>query len=436
MLFRSFVAEARKVGYQAWGQDLASCPGMYCGPLESINFPTDWAGTATMHDVLEHVVDPVAALKETARIAKRLIVDFPDFDASEGRHHWKLTEHLWMFSRAELISIIQGAGFQVIKTDSPIPGKFVVYAERCKIKRPRILVPPGIGDIYWIMVKMRGFLKAHGLGLPEIWIDAPDDKKRSLGFVHKIPFVATGGYHETVIPPDTPLAGWEARTGTKATDPVRREAYKKDGRHAFPNVEGFDWFLSWNGSMNVGRRLEDTEYETDWDIPFFVSIEETQFGERFEVDGPYIIACFFSSRMYRKWLDELPAPEIYEMLSTIHDNTGMRIVLTGAAWDQSSLINGALLRMDEKHGRLVNMIGKTTLDEYFGLLRSSSGCIGFPAGNTMMGPALGKPTVLIWNGFFPPGFHRNACIKKNHVPKVTSDGGPKIASAFLRILKA
>ena len=124
-----------------------------------------------------------------------------------------------------------------------------------------ILVPPGIGDIYWVLVKLRGFCRAHGIATPEIWIDAPDDKKRSAEFVERVPFVRFGSYHDAsgMSPAEAaqPMAGWKRRKSR--VNPVREEAYLCDGRHAFPDFEGFDWFLSFNGSINAGRSLDEIE---------------------------------------------------------------------------------------------------------------------------------------------------------------------------------
>lgn len=301
----------------------------------------------------------------------------------------------------------------------------------------RILVPPGIGDIYWVLVKLRGFLAAHQIENPEIWIDAPNDKKRSLEFVQRVPFVKAGGYHDTkeAGPTQGAMAGWRKRKGL--LDPIRAEAYHTDGRHAFPGHEGFDWFMSYNGSMNAGRSLEhvDTQWPADWDLNLRVTEEEVAFGKALCSDiGPYIVAAFFDHGFYRKWLAELPAADIYDVLSRLHKATGCRIVLTGASWDDS-LLNRRLMVFDEGKGRLLSMIGQTTLTQYFGAVRSAAGCIGFPAGNTMMSVVFGKPTAIIWNDFFAPAMHRNALPphSPNYAISNTCKTPAAIAQDFLSV---
>lgn len=305
----------------------------------------------------------------------------------------------------------------------------------------KILVPPGIGDIYWVLVKLQGFMAAHGIDKPEIWVDAPNDKKRSAEYVERIPFVTFGGYHETtkrIMPANAfKLKGRAERKGLG--DPVRSEAYLVDGRHAFKDVEGFDWFISYNGSINAGRSLDevDPEWPANWDFDMLETDSEHEYGRELrERIGGYVICAFFDAGFYRKWLGELPPSEIYRMLSIIHDTTGSKILLTGASWDDSK-VNRELLDLDKDHGRIISLIGQTTLDQYFGALRYSSGCIGFPAGNTMMGGIIGKPTCLIWNDFFNRGMHYNAMPPNNpkYMVANSKDGADSISSKYVSLLE-
>lgn len=401
----AFVQACRKAGLEAWGQEVAPVGPdafTYRGALSRIHFPTGWADTVTMHDVLEHLIDPVAALAEVARILKpdgKLIVDHPDFRSPDGIHHWKPVEHLWFMTADQLAAKLRQAGFYIVGTDKPIPGKFVLYAEREEEKRPSILVPPGIGDIYWIMVKFRDWLEDLA---PEIWIDCPDDRKRSFEFVERIPFVKAGGYH-------TP---W--REGMRKWPGVgaRKHGYRTGKRSVFPDIEGHDGFVSVNGRMDHGFALDEflPEHKPNWHMPLFLSLPERDYGARLKAEfGDYIVASFFSAGVYAKWLEELPPKAIYEALSIIHDYAGRKIVLTGAAWDRDSDVNKALLDLDKNEGRLVSLIGETTLGEYFGAVHASSGCLGFPAGNTIMAAAMGKPTGIVWNDHFDRRMHRNAC---------------------------
>lgn len=87
----------------------------------------------TMHDILEHFVDPFKALvkcKELLNHNGTLIIDFPNFWIQEGLHHWKKYEHLWMFRKHELEELLLHTGFSVMRIEKPIPSKLVFYATR------------------------------------------------------------------------------------------------------------------------------------------------------------------------------------------------------------------------------------------------------------------------------------------------------------------
>ncbi len=67
------VEKARRKGLKAQVVDIAG----------SFPFPDDSFGTACALDVLEHLYDPVATLKEMARVARQVVLVVPNF------HYWK-----------------------------------------------------------------------------------------------------------------------------------------------------------------------------------------------------------------------------------------------------------------------------------------------------------------------------------------------------------
>jgi len=87
--------------------------------------------TVTLHDVLEHVIDPRFFLTQTQTLLKHqgvYIIDVPDFFHPQGTHHWRPIEHLWFFNQTQLITLLQDLNFQIHTVDYPIPGKLVIYA--------------------------------------------------------------------------------------------------------------------------------------------------------------------------------------------------------------------------------------------------------------------------------------------------------------------
>lgn len=132
----AFVDEARAAGLDAWGVEpskSAKIETTYIGTLIEQDFIEGEFQTITMHDVLEHVIDPVTELKEIHRVLPVdgvLILDMPNFWVDCGKHHWRAVEHLWLFKEEQLKSVVENLGFEVVGRDTPIPSKYVLYAKK------------------------------------------------------------------------------------------------------------------------------------------------------------------------------------------------------------------------------------------------------------------------------------------------------------------
>ncbi len=398
----AFVTQARRHGIHACGQELgigsSKSPHTYEGPLESINFPTDHFDVVTLHDVLEHVPEPMVFLAEIRRILKqggRLLLDFPHFWSDAGKHHWKPIEHLWMPTINHLHAWLNDAGFSVEEFGFPIPSKVVLDVRAPEEVRSTILVPPGIGDSYWSLVKMQGLIKDKGLGIPDVLIGTFDHARdRAIDFVRRAPFINAAGYHEM-----------------DRRDRTWREAYLQNGRTVFEDAYGCDFFQAYNGVMRFGATLEDSdpEYPTDWHYPMFESVAEKRFGAKMRrLHGDYLVGYFIDHGMYKHWLSDFPPSQIYQVLDDIAQRSGKKILLIGAKWDEQGL-TASLTRMDGDRGRFVDMTAQTTLEECLGLLRASSGTIGYPSGITIVSAAYKVPTFMLWNKYFDQRFWRNAC---------------------------
>src|SRR5690606_25859798 len=130
-------------------------------------------------------------LLEAHRILKpggRLIVDFPRFWVPEGRHHWWPVQHLWMLDAEQLVELLERVGFTVASVEDPIsglPSRIRVEAVKPEAARARLLLLPGIGDIYWVAVKLAGWSAAYR---PQVAIWNFDGRPRSLEYVRRIPF--------------------------------------------------------------------------------------------------------------------------------------------------------------------------------------------------------------------------------------------------------
>ncbi len=127
----AFVDYLAEIGIDAYGVDPDPAMGrerIYTNTLDGL---TDLRrfDLITMHDVLEHMVDPTSAVKRCTSMLSDtgvLVVDVPDVWDGDGDHHFK-SEHLWYFTPASVGTMMIAAGLLVAAVDRPIPGKLVVY---------------------------------------------------------------------------------------------------------------------------------------------------------------------------------------------------------------------------------------------------------------------------------------------------------------------
>jgi SAM-dependent methyltransferase len=391
----AFVTACKNKGLDAEGQEIGpTAPAaewyVHLGSLFDLNFPTDRYDVITCHDVLEHTVDPGRFLRELRRMLKPggwFILDWPDF---AFEHHWKPIEHIWLLTIDQVRRLLEVAGFDPIYTTRPVDSKVVFYSTKVAETRPSILLPPGIGDSYWSIVKLPGFMAQElKVEAVDLYVSDPDDKQRSLEWVRKIPWASAVGYVRHAV-----------------TSPQFREAYMTDGRYLFEKVAGCDYFMAFNGVMRFGRDIDKIEptWGAEW-LPKMFRSKAEQSAERIFRDrfGPYVVAYFVEHGMYKKWLDELPVGKIAETLRRIKE-LGFEVVFMGAGWDTNGLpgmLAGAIGGVD--------LCGQTSIDEMFGLLRGSRGVIGWPAGNTIMATVLEKETLLFWNRYFDRRFWAFSC---------------------------
>lgn len=418
----AFVRELLDLGIEAEGQDLAfmsSADWFHRGDLESCNFPTDRYDLVTCHDVLEHVPAPLPFLSDCHRVLRPggwFIIDFPDF---EFDRHWKETEHLWFLTAFQLIDVLRVVGFDVRYRTTPVEGKICIYATKERdTTRPSILLPPGIGDSYWSVVKIPGFAKQLQAPVVDLWLSDPDDKQRSLEWIRKIPWASARGY-----------------VRHRVTAPAFHEAYMQNGRYLFEQVEGCDYFMAFNGVMRHGKDIDKIEqsWGSEWFPPMHESPDqrkaERDFLERF---GPYIVAYFVEHGMYKSWLSQMSVGRIVQELIKIKER-GFEVVFMGAGWD----VNGLPSMLAGATGA-VDLCGETTIDQMFGLINGSSGVIGWPAGNTIMATVLRKETLLFWNDYFDRRFWKLSCPPDSrstwyHWTDTRQDPGPAIQAFMERV---
>ena len=398
----AYVDYSRSRGVEAYGCEMAqyhcqkSMEHIYKGCFEDLNFPTDYFDSITCHDVLEHVLDPILFLKEAFRVVRqegKIFLDFPRFHHEAGKHHWK-KEHIWYFTKEQLTKIFKETGFEEIKATHPIESKIVVKAIKPKQNRPQIIVPPGIGDVHWVLQKLQSFLKEKNLPLPDIKVLCREDKEykthaRAFPFIEMYPFVN---------------ASWQTKNNT-AKKHIWQEAYAQRGDESFPDVLGCDYFMSYNGILEGGYSLEETKYECNSELPRFVSLEEEKARKQAkEKYGKYFLIYLACQGTFKFWWKDFPIEGVVEAINGIAEKSGLTPIFLGASWDNRDSILKSVKKQIPNH---VDLIGETTVEQVFGILRGAEFMFGYPSGLSMMAASFGVKTLMLWNDWHRYGFHWN-----------------------------
>ncbi len=402
----AFVDECRARGLMAFGCEVADYAYaqnrdfIYDERLEEVHFPTDHFDRVTCHDVLEHVPDLTAFVDEMFRTTKQggvCIVDFPNFEDQAGQHHWK-EEHLWYLTEEQLTSVLKKAGFAITGVQHPIESKTTVYCNKPQQVRTTILLPPGIGDSYWSITKLQAFLKREKLALPDVHVACNRDMKhnghkRAFPFLEMFPFLnATGETHTT----ETEKEIW-------------KEAYAQEGRTIFKNVLGCDYFISYNGHLRIGAQMEelDPDLETDWTPPMFISLEQRRFKEECQARyGKYIVFYFIFQGTYTYWVKQFGVDKLADFIKQTCREAGATPIFVGAQWDAEE---NTLNRLKREIPNAVDLVGKTNVQQLFGLLRGAELVVGYPSGLSIISTVLGAKTLILWNKFYNREFAWYAC---------------------------
>lgn len=279
-----------------------------------------------------------------------------------------------------------------------------------------LLLPPGIGDNHWILLKLRSFMEVHAPGetfRAHIW--NPDGKPRALEWLQRIPWLEVGGYFRHP---------WTHEYN---------EVYGTGPRQVIEGFEGFDYLIGVNPALERGCAMSEVlpECVTEWDYEVVPTEEEMQFGEHFlRHNGPYILLFFCNHGFYAEhWLQSLSVKKLVgfiQALATAYPHT--KLVLTGKDWDVDF---STQLAAAAGTPQVISLAGQTTLPQLLGLIRHARAFVGFPAGNGMVAQHLGCPTLMIWCGeSYRARFHKDFSTNWVDPKKVGSVYTPVYVDSF------
>lgn len=352
-------------------------PYTYLGMFEKIGFPSDYYDIVTMHDVLEHVVDVRGFLKEVRRVLKengKLIVDFPLFFSKDGERHWREKQHVWLLSREQVLFLLVDCGFKLERVYEPVPGKVTFWLGNKEKVYDRVVFLPGIGDIYWSLVRFPFIAQERGLSNPVdvSIIQVADEQRdsRSIQYLQKFPFLSTRSV--TLIP--------ERK--------IFEKLYWQDEGVVFQN--GL-LYIGYNGWLRKGGDLR-RKGSVNWYPPFFIPLKVKERAERYrEMYGSYVVVYLTDDGMFRDWVRKFTPDQVNQVLN--HIRRKHKIVWVGSEWDVDTCFS-SYARED------VDCRGKTDFDEVTSLILGSYAVFGYCSGLTFFSVFLKKPTYILWSKYF------------------------------------
>jgi hypothetical protein len=251
----------------------------------------------------------------------------------------------------------------------------------------RILVPPGIGDIYWVLVKLRAFLKREGItARPEITAvsyESPDGVH-----LRGIQYLKLFDWLDVADPPTIP--------NDPELQPIWDEAYLGPGRSIFPGVMGYDYFIAYNGRINSGGWLEGDDLDCEWDV---LKLDfEARAAQWKEAIGEKYCVHFWP--FYGSYTSHLEQFGLDDIVPSLYLMPKMKHVFIGAAWERE--LNPRVFEMMERVSNSVDLIGQTELMDTIQLMAGAEMIVGYHAGMTNLAAAFGMKTVLLWDDRYPP----------------------------------
>ena len=133
----------------------------------------------------------------------------------------------------------------------------------------------------------------------------------------------------------------------------------------------------------------------DFKMKVSLGLEAQKYAEEFSggLSSGYAVFCPFTTRPQKHWIEE----RWRELANRIIDKFELTVVLLGGPDDEKA--GGRIAKPD--HPSILNMTGKTTIQQAGALIKSSSLLIGVDTGLTHMGFALDVPTISLFGATAP-----------------------------------
>jgi len=263
--------------------------------------------------------------------------------------------------------------------EEKILAKFKLLRARPKsLRKVSVGVPPGIGDMHWVLTKMESFKER--LGIAHLTIAVHEDR----GHAHNGQFLELVPFIDSIERRPVPFRFSLALCGGH-------------GKPLYQRQQGADYMMEFNSELESGKRLDDIlpEFETNWNYEIKYPSESREFAQRIKksAGGKMILLYASSDGGNGKWAKSdwtaLDWMELTERLLA----AGHKPILIGADWDRGYSSN---FKEFVDSGKLVSLVGETTVSQVLALLREADVFVSYLSGLAVMAVHFGTPCAVFW----------------------------------------
>jgi len=255
-------------------------------------------------------------------------------------------------------------------------------ALRTKLKRLKMVsvgLPPGIGDMHWVLTKLESFKEKNGIDELKIHIDRNPSLNYSREFLKLVPFIDDVDDGQKRLPFRFSIAGGDGI-------PLQR------------NVNGVDYLIEINSRLEQGVRIENVlpEYKVNFNYPIKNPREAKSFAQTIKKGMGGKLFLFYASSVggNKNWCKNTWQPKDWVKLANlIYSKTKKRTLLMGAQWDAAY---SAMVKSVDAKNTIQNFVGKTSIAEALALLREANFMVGFLSGLVILATRFKIPCVSFW----------------------------------------
>jgi hypothetical protein len=224
-----------------------------------------------------------------------------------------------------------------------------------------LAVPPGVGDVYWVLTKLQAYKAAHPGQQVKLLVQACGDLDRAGQWRDMVDFIDH-------------LAFWPFKPDRAALE---------TGIGKTPQ----GWPILWpNAVVDKGRPLAEWLPDLALDLSFPVRTTHVP-------GGPRTVLYVSSDGINRAWMSHLPTGYWYDVVEALNKAVG-RVTIIGAKWDRPFFerwIREAPRRLDVE-----NLVQSTTLMQVADILKHARFFVGVISGMTILANHFRTPCAAIY----------------------------------------